>query len=348
MGIQGNKGIKGIKGIMGIGIGLLMILQGSFAQKKPEWMKDPASVFDPGQVMVAIGSGKSQEAARKNAMEQLAASISASVEAETKLESQVAEGKVLNDKGKQERFGEMTETSWSQINVNTNARLFNVTTEYYTDRKGTVYAASWFPKEKTARMCETMIEDNNQQIEAILQSELNPLEKFGFFDQASRLAEENDGLYLLLLVLDPSRAASVPMIRKNTIEEAQTKLAREVTFSIRALNRDDGSADLKLANALSTWISGFGWIVDATNPRYILEAGISFTETSSLQDLLTIRWTLHLTVSQQGEVVGSFTKRGIQDHRTEALAKEAFYGKLPTLLDHKPQVLQHLFGITSN
>jgi len=306
------------------------------AQRTPAWVKDPSVIANEQACMYARATGDSELEARNQALEILSGNISSSVSAVYRAEKEVTEGKT---DGKS-LHGQIVETSSSTIDVSTQNRLFNVRLEYYTANDGTVHALAWFPVEETKNVCLTLINDNNSVIKDIMSANPPPLELFTGCLKAEILADENDQLFGLLKVLDPELSRVTEVIRAHEILALCETIAGWVTFSIETTDSDQ-----QLATQLAGLISAMRWVVVEKGSLYTLKGEIKFSETNMLEGVETVRWTINLKVTEGEKELGSYSKKGIQDHQTVELAKEAVYGKLVKLLLTDKMAMKNLFGI---
>jgi len=318
-----------------------LITSAAYPQKKPKWLKDPSLAIDVNACAYAMATGKSELEARNQALEILSGNISSSVSAAFRSDKKITEGKEQGGKNETGTYGQIDETTTSVIDVKSESRLFNISVKYFTEKKGTVHALAWFPKEETKAVCLTMINDNNMIINDMLSTNGSLLEEYAGCRKASGIAAENEQLLGLLQVVDPGLSRMADVTRAHEIAGRCDEIANRVTFGIEA------SGDNKeLKTQLAGLISAIGFVVTETEPVYTLQGTIRFHEESHLEGMESVRWQLDLEVLEGDSEVGRYIKKGIQDHQSAELARETVYGKLVGLILDDPEAMNRLFRLS--
>ena len=247
----------------------------SVNQSRSEWINSINSKYDSHRYIVATGSGKSSEEAKRNAMINLVSYFGQTVQVEQSLSTTYFEA-VKNGV-----TGNWTESAVLEENISISAANTLIGAEvpepWYDGNAW--YAAAVMDKAKTERIYTAMIHANQAMITNLIninQAEKNTLEGYSRFCFAAVAAEINISFANVLNVIDAPFPSGLKAGVEYRLEAANIVMAIPVRVVVEKRADVDGARSI--GNAFSRALSEIGFRTASDNAPYTLEVNLSLKE----------------------------------------------------------------------
>lgn len=259
------------------------------AQKMPQWVTMPSSVYPLSQYISATGEGKDKTSAELSAVNNLAAIFSQNIDSKVKATSRLQN---KNNSGIKETktSSDLKQQILRNVNENDLAGV-EVRETFHDTSKNVYYAVAVMDREKAFTAISSQVNNNNASISRLLSSSSKDqfsLEEYSRLDYACDLSLQNRELINRLLVINPESSAAY--VEKAVSPEEIKKQMIEVAKQIPVCILVKGDFDNQTTQALASLFSDRGFrISDNPDERYVLRMEITY-ETRIPKDSSTVQF----------------------------------------------------------
>lgn len=301
------------RGLVLIGAGLVLgcAVTGPVTAGRPAWMENPQMKYPVKYYLTAVGEGDTLQAAEAVAAGNLAKIFSTHITVDERLTERYHE--LI---GEQNRYQEQTQFD-RNVGMVTAMSLQNVQyPERYTDPKtGRVYALAALNRSETAAIYVTRLKGNDERTARFVarSDDLSPAITYAALSAAVAISADSQQLLEQLDVLFPAAKAQVTM--RHVHDDLQQRLAtaaRAIGFSVEI----EGDAEGKVTQAVTSLLTGLGFVVSADSPFLRVRGTVSLEQTDlGRQGLHFVRYLMKLDMRDAyGKTVLALSEQGREGH----------------------------------
>ncbi|MDP8203584.1 MAG: hypothetical protein P9L95_03525 [Candidatus Tenebribacter mawsonii] len=284
---------------------------------KPEWLKNPKSVYSEQMYLKAIGEGDSRSDAENMAAGNLSKIFESKVKAEETVNQRYME-LIKNDKTDIEEQTDIIKN----VNIQSQQTLFNIQFgESYTDDMGRVHTIAFLNRMKTAEIYESKINKNAARISyfnKIANESYDQLLSYASLSAASAVSSHNELLLAQLTIIFPSAIDMLEInYNHNEIVKNANAAAAEISCSIEIKNDEDN----KITILLEELINDMGFVISAENILKI-DGEILLEKTDLNRDMEFVRYELQINVTDNNDnIIVSMSEKGREGHVSASEAR---------------------------
>jgi len=287
---------------------------------KPQWLRNPKSVYPENRYLTAVGEGDTRSAAEDMAAGNLAKIFEANVTADQTVSERYYE--LMSDE--KSEYEQQTNIN-KNVNVKSQQTLFNVQfAESFTDNMGRVHVLAYIDRLKTAGIYEEKITTNSQKIEyfskqAAISSDI--LKKYAFYSAAAVIVSQNEMLLQQLTIISPASKDILDIgYNAQDLQTKYQKVAQQIKFQVNISNDPEDKVTILIKEILTD----MGFAVG--QPPILKAIGNLAIEPTDLKrrNLLFVRYELQLEIiDNASQTLVTISDKGREGHvsQTEAEAR---------------------------
>lgn len=284
------------------------------AEKFPEWIENPHSLYPERLYLTAVGSGSSLEEAKKSALTSLSSIFSVNV----KLDRKILEAYTEKEK-KEEMNWEHSVNLVDRSILTSENRLINVRTAktYFDEETGTFYVLSIISKSETEILYLEEIKKNDESLMRFYQEANlaeNKITKFIYLKKCEQIAKIGEALRSIHRVLSLMEDTPQPPVSKEKIEVELHKLKSKIIVRIES----SGKQSEELSSYLREVVQKTGLSIGRENPDIVMKGKLDITPLNLPRKGKFVRWELVVDVMNtiNNTTMKTYTSSGREGHIT--------------------------------
>lgn len=277
---------------------------------KPEWLKNPKSVYPENRYLSALGEGDSRQQAENMAAANLSRIFRSDIRADETINQRYRELTT----GDEFEYEDETNVN-KKVNISSQQTLFNLQFgESWTDNLGRVHTIAYLDRMRTADIYEQKITKNSERIIHFLDEERtasDPIKKYAALNAASVVADINEVLIGQLNIIFPSGIDMLEMnYDQNNIRQKMKDAAQQIGFKIQISNDNEN----KISNLLEEMVNNLGFSIK-TEAIILLEGQIEISDTDLKRDNIKfVRYDLKMNAVVNDEIIVTMNEKGREGH----------------------------------
>jgi hypothetical protein len=247
-------------------------VQASRGGVEPAWVNNPYREYPRDRYIAAVGFAAARGQAEQKALAALTALFGQSIQADFSVAAvyseAVSRGAVAVSENTRIRD---TVTTAASLDILIGAEIGKV----WDDGRGTVYAAAYMDREKTAAVYTELINANLQNIEELTNmgaAEKNTFDGYARYKLAAVLAELNARYAQVISYAAPP--APLNLTNAAAYELEASNIIRNTAVAVAV----EGDRSNRIRDAFAKVLSGRGLRTRGNNPPYVLEVSADFSE----------------------------------------------------------------------